>query len=170
MNNFRFLVVLFAFELAPATQVLAQFGEIHTGSALPRDVRELYENGLEYLAKSQEESGAWSGGQDGPGVTGMAVMCFLASGEDPNFGQYAGIIRRGLKSIISQQAESTVRRDRELNDAYGRLTGEYSLSLTADRRLLIQWAAHNVQQIGIYASMICERAIFVATGEIKEFR
>lgn len=107
MKDVRFLVVMFAFALAPVTQTFAQFGEIHTGTALPRDVRELYENGLEYLAKSQEESGAWSGGQNGPGVTGMAVMCFLASGEDPNFGQYAGNIRRGLKSIISQQTEST---------------------------------------------------------------
>jgi hypothetical protein len=37
----------------------------------------------------------------------MAVMCFLASGEDPNFGQYAGNIRRGIRSIISSQNDST---------------------------------------------------------------
>lgn len=85
----------------------AQFGEIHTGSALPRDVREMYDRGLEYLVKTQDESGGWKGGQSGPGVTGMAVMCFLASGEDPNFGQYAGNIRRALQSMISQQNEST---------------------------------------------------------------
>jgi len=85
----------------------AQFGDIHTGSVLPRDVREMYDRGLEYLVKTQEESGGWSGGQNGPGVTGMAVMCFLASGEDPNFGKYAGSIRRALRSMISQQNEST---------------------------------------------------------------
>ncbi|MGD9854601.1 MAG: squalene--hopene cyclase [Planctomycetaceae bacterium] len=107
MNSIRFLVVLIAFGLMPASPAFAQFGEIHTGSVLPRDVREMYDKGLEYLAKSQDESGGWSGGQSGPGITGMAVMCFLASGEDPNFGQYAGIIRRGLRSMISQQQEST---------------------------------------------------------------
>lgn len=90
-----------------ASPAAAQFGDMHTGSVLPRDVREMYEKGLEYLARTQGESGEWTGGQSGPGVTGMAVMCFLASGEDPNFGQYAGNIRRGLRSMISRQHEST---------------------------------------------------------------
>ncbi len=100
-------VVLSAFVGGTVSPLSAQLLEIHTGSAIPRDVREMYDRGLEYLAKSQDESGAWTGGQSGPGVTGMAVMCFLASGEDPNFGQYAGHIRRGLRNIISQQNEST---------------------------------------------------------------
>lgn len=67
-------------------------------------------------------------------------------------------------------AESTVRRDRELNEAYERLIGEGTQSQPAEWRLLLQWVAHNLQQIGTYAGTICERAIFVATGEIKEFR
>ncbi|MBA3316439.1 MAG: squalene--hopene cyclase [Planctomycetaceae bacterium] len=85
----------------------AQLPEIRTGDAIPRDVRELYDRGLEYLVKSQSERGDWPGGQSGPGVTGMAVMCFLASGEDPNFGVYSSNIRRGLRNIISQQDANT---------------------------------------------------------------
>ena len=86
----------------------AQFGEMHTGDAVPRDVREMYDRGLQYLVKSQTEEGDWPvGGNHGPGVAGMAVMCFLASGEDPNFGPYAGEIRRGLRRIISHQDEKT---------------------------------------------------------------
>lgn len=67
-------------------------------------------------------------------------------------------------------AEATVRRDRELNEAYERLTGEETQTIPAERRLLLQWSAHNLQQIGTYVTAICERAIFVATGEFKEFR
>lgn len=85
----------------------AQTAVIRTGDAIPRDVRELYDRGLKYLADTQTEQGDWRDGQGGAGVTGMAVMCFLASGEDPNFGPYAGNIRRGLRSMISQQDSGT---------------------------------------------------------------
>jgi hypothetical protein len=85
----------------------AQLPELRTGDPVPRDVREMYDRGLRYLARTQTENGEWSGGQTGPGVTGMAVMCFLASGEDPNFGQYAGNLRRAIRSMISAQNSST---------------------------------------------------------------
>ncbi len=84
-----------------------QIPEVRTGDAIPRDVREMYDHGLQYLVKTQSEQGTWDGGQTGPGVTGMAVMCLLASGEDPNFGPYAGNIRRGLRSMIAAQDPGT---------------------------------------------------------------
>lgn len=89
------------------TGVRAQMSEIRTGDAVPRDVREMYDRGLEYLVRTQSEQGDWPANQRGPGVTGMAVMCFLASGEDPNFGRYAGTIRRGLRHMIAQQDGTT---------------------------------------------------------------
>jgi hypothetical protein len=56
----------------------------------------------------QAPGGDWTGGgEQGPGVTGMALMVLLASGEDPNFGLYASNVRRAVKSIISQQNAST---------------------------------------------------------------
>jgi hypothetical protein len=70
-------------------------------------VRELYDKGLQYLVKTQTERGDWTGGQQGPGVTGLGLMVFLASGEDPNFGLYSNNVRRALRSIISGQDGST---------------------------------------------------------------
>ena len=89
------------------TSAFAQLPDIQTGDAIPRDVREMYDRGLQYLVRTQTENGDWRDGNSGAGVTGMALMCFLASGEDPNFGPYAGNIRRALRSMISQQDGKT---------------------------------------------------------------
>ena len=85
----------------------AQLPFTHHGEIVGRDVRELYDRGLQFLANTQSKEGGWTGGQQGPGVTGMGVMVFLASGEDPNFGLYRNHIRRGLRNIISSQNAST---------------------------------------------------------------
>jgi hypothetical protein len=79
----------------------------HVGETVPRDVREVYDRGLQYLAKTQTENGGWTGGEDGPGTTGLGLMVFLASGEDPNFGLYANHVRRALRKIISSQDSAT---------------------------------------------------------------
>jgi Family of unknown function (DUF6288) len=86
---------------------MAQTMPEHVGEVVPRDVREMYDRGLQYLVKTQSEEGDWKGGQQGPGVTGMGVMAFLASGEDPNFGLYSNQIRKAVRSIIRQQDAST---------------------------------------------------------------
>ena len=67
------------------------FRRTRFGEVVPRDVREMYDRGLQYLAKTQTEKGDWAGGggENGPGTTGMALMVFLACGEDPNFGPTA---------------------------------------------------------------------------------
>jgi hypothetical protein len=68
----------------------------------------MYDRGLQYLANSQTENGDWAGGgEQGPGVTGMALLALLASGEDPNFGLYSNQIRKALRSIINAQDAST---------------------------------------------------------------
>src|SRR5690349_7445242 len=86
---------------------IAQPPNARIGEAVPRDVRELYDKGLQYLVKTQSESGDWPGGQQGAGITGLGLMAFLASGEDPNFGMYSNNVRRAVRSIISQQDAST---------------------------------------------------------------
>ncbi len=78
-----------------------------SGEVVPRDVREMYDRGLQYLVKTQTEQGDWQGGQQGPGITGMALMVMLASGEDPNFGPYSNNVRKALRSIINSQDAST---------------------------------------------------------------
>ncbi|HLJ97119.1 MAG TPA: prenyltransferase/squalene oxidase repeat-containing protein [Gemmataceae bacterium] len=87
--------------------VNAQPPNARIGEAVPRDVRELYDKGLQYLAKTQTENGDWTDGQQGPGVTGLGLMVFLASGEDPNFGLYSNNVRRAVRSIISNQNPTT---------------------------------------------------------------
>jgi len=105
----RFVAVvgaIWASALAPHSAG-AQAPNIRYGELVPRDVREMYERGLDYLAKTQTEAGNWTGGQQGTGPTGMCLMVFLASGEDPNFGLYSHHIRRALRSIISSQNAAT---------------------------------------------------------------
>jgi hypothetical protein len=91
-----------------AVQGLAQAPGIRFGEVVPRDVREIYDKGLQYLVSTQNESGDWkNGGEQGPGVTGLCLMVLLASGEDPNFGLYSNNVRRALRNIISGQDENT---------------------------------------------------------------
>jgi hypothetical protein len=102
------LLLALAFVASLAAVARAQPPTVRLGEAVPRDVREIYDRGLAYLVSSQNESGDWKGGgEQGPGVTGMALMVFLASGEDPNFGLYSNNVRRALRSIISQQNAGT---------------------------------------------------------------
>jgi len=92
----------------PLSMAVAQPPEMQTGDAVPRDVRDMYERGLKYLVSTQDQNGTWSrGGDSGPGSTGLAVMAFLASGEDPNFGPYSNVIRKALRSIITAQNKDT---------------------------------------------------------------
>lgn len=95
-------LALVAVSLAPAQPPNARIGE-----AVPRDVREMYDKGLQYLVKTQSENGDWPGGQQGPGVTGLGLMVFLASGEDPNFGLYSNNVRRAVRSIVAGQDANT---------------------------------------------------------------
>jgi hypothetical protein len=86
----------------------AQIPSSRFGEVVPRDVREMYDRGLQYLASAQTERGDWGGGgEQGPGVTGMALMVFLACGEDPNFGPYSNHVRKAVRSIITSQDATT---------------------------------------------------------------
>jgi hypothetical protein len=101
------LLVVVSFALT-ASAARAQLPATRGGEAIPRDMREIYDRGLQYLASKQTDKGDWQdGGQQGPGVTGMALMVLLASGEDPNFGLYSNHVRRALRNIISQQDAGT---------------------------------------------------------------
>src|SRR4051794_39480049 len=93
--------------LAAVPNVSAQVLQDHAGEIVPRDVREMYDRGLQYLIKTQTEAGDWTGGEQGPGITGMALMAFLASGEDPNFGLYSNQVRKALRSVIQSQDANT---------------------------------------------------------------
>ncbi|QEG36839.1 terpene cyclase/mutase family protein [Bythopirellula goksoeyrii] len=101
------ILVLLGATLPSVSTVFGQFPTEQFGEVVPRDIREMYDRGLVFLAGSQAEGGNWTGGQQGPGIDGMCVMTFLASGEDPNFGQYSGNIRKALRAMIRAQNSST---------------------------------------------------------------
>jgi hypothetical protein len=101
-------LVLASFAAGPIESSVAQPPEARVGEVVPRDVREMYDLGLQYLAGAQTEEGSWAGGgEQGPGVTGMALLALLASGEDANFGIYSSHIRKALRSIINAQDSNT---------------------------------------------------------------
>ncbi|MEO5916451.1 MAG: prenyltransferase/squalene oxidase repeat-containing protein [Luteolibacter sp.] len=74
--------------------------------SIPSQAELIYERGLQYLAKSQNEKGSWSDSVGSePGVVGLCVASFLAHGEDPNNGPYSKNIRLGIDFILSEQNE-----------------------------------------------------------------
>jgi hypothetical protein len=85
----------------------AQGPEIRYGGDIPPEVDAIYERGLDWLAQAQKEEGNWEDGNSGAGVDGLCIMAFLASGEDPNYGRYAGNIRRAVRSLVKQQNAET---------------------------------------------------------------
>ena len=74
---------------------------------IPSQLDAIYERGLSYLARSQNEAGSWNDANgDEPGVVGLCTIAFLASGEDPNHGPYAKSIRQGLEYLLEAQDPS----------------------------------------------------------------
>jgi len=93
-----------AFCLASAGGAWAQDVPGRQDDAIPAQAELVYEKGLQFLAKTQTEKGAWndSTGTEA-GVVGLCVASFLAHGEDPVNGPYAKTIRSGIDYVISQQ-------------------------------------------------------------------
>ena len=53
----------------PLGLAVAQPPAVQSGEVVPRDVREIYERGLQFLAASQSRDGTWDGGEPGPAMT-----------------------------------------------------------------------------------------------------
>jgi len=103
----RYLSCLLLFVAFATPNAIAQLPNAMIGQSVERDVRDMYNKGLQYLIKTQAEDGSWTDGQAGPGVTGLCAMTFLATGEDPNFGKYSNVIRKAVRNIIQKQDKST---------------------------------------------------------------
>jgi hypothetical protein len=136
--------------LAVVNQASAQLPSIRVSEAIPRDVREIYDRGLGYLASTQSEDGSWTGrGENGPGVTGMALMVLLASGEDPNFGLYSNQIRKALRSIISQQnADTGILGSSMYHHGFGMLALSEAYGAVDDRNLTAGGDGKKTRSIG----------------------
>ena len=66
------------------------------------------ENALKYLAGCQLPSGAWVYSNVGPnvGVTSLALLAFLATGNVPEQGEYAPVLDRGINWILANAQPS----------------------------------------------------------------
>ena len=87
------------------SQAMAQPPAVPQGDVIPRDVREIYQRGLEFLSKdssSDNQSSYYS-----VGGNGLTLLAFLASGDDPNFGQYRDQIRGCIRDLITAQNSDT---------------------------------------------------------------
>jgi hypothetical protein len=135
---------------------------IMIGEAVPRDVRELYDRGVQYLAASQTENGDWppAGGENGPGVTGLGLMAFLASGEDPNFGLYSNNVRRALRSIISTQDPNTGYFGRSMyHHGFAMLALAEAYGAVDDRQLWLEGNVKNKRSIGAALELAVRTAV-----------
>ncbi len=99
-----FFMLLVTFFSEPAH---AQDPTLRYGTGVPPAVRSINDRSLRYLANTQLQDGSWQGSRNGPGITGICVMAFMASGEDPDYGPYATHIRRALQNIIANQNART---------------------------------------------------------------
>ena len=98
------LICLAAFSIEWA---YGQNAAIRYGRGVPLTVRAINNRSLSYLANTQMDDGGWPGGEIGLGITGICVMAFMASGEDPDFGPYATHLRKALCNIIANQDAET---------------------------------------------------------------
>jgi hypothetical protein len=120
-----------ALATGPLGLAVAQPAGFQTLEVIPRDVSQIYDRGLKFLADSQSQDGTWNAGEpgaamtqglenaakadgswasegkQGAGVTAIALLAFLASGDDANFGIYSGHIRKALRSLIGAQDANT---------------------------------------------------------------
>lgn len=87
------------------------------------------------------------------------------------------ITQQACNALLQQdarRAEAAVRRDQELMDTFDAINAvliqppEQSRIPPEHGQLLLR-VAYNLRQIGMCAVIVCERAIFLATGELKDF-
>ena len=80
-----------------------------SNDSLVQEIDETYRKGLQFLAENQEETGCWTDSSYGsqPGVVGMAILAFLARGDDPEFGPYRLYVKRAMNFLLKQQNQET---------------------------------------------------------------
>ncbi|MFZ0531769.1 MAG: phosphate signaling complex protein PhoU [Anaerolineales bacterium] len=91
-----------------------------------------------------------------------------------NFG--LDMLRRSLDAFVAGDATvareipmEDVKVDRLYNQVYHKLMKQMTVDITTiDRANHIMWAAHNLERMADRVTNICERIVYVATGEMKE--
>ena len=84
--------------------------------------------------------------------------------------------RAGLDAFVNNDAElaqQTVTRDNEVDQMYQQIFRELLTYMLEDpknisRATFLLWVAHNLERIGDRATNLCERTIFVSTGQMGD--
>ena len=158
-----FMLAVFLVGTLAVGPARAQLPNAMIGQSVHRDVREMYERGLQYLTTAQSDDGSWPGSHAGPGVNGLCMMTFLATGEDPNFGKYGTVIRKAIRKIIrGQDISSGYYGDSMYHHGFAMLAMAEAYGSVDDRKL---WEAADVKQMSIAESL--ELAVRCATTSQK---
>jgi phosphate transport system protein len=88
------------------------------------------------------------------------------------------MLHRSLTAFVTMDAEAARAiplEDDEVDDLYNQIYRELMTFIiqdptTIERANFLLWAAHNLERMADRVTNICERTVFVATGQIKEFR
>lgn len=104
---------------------------------VPPLVESLYQRGLDYLSHAQNEEGCWDERYGRfPGVVGLAMLAFLAHGEDPNHGPYALHVKRGMDFLLKHQnADNGYIGDSMYNHGFATIALAEAYGALADDRL-----------------------------------
>ena len=86
------------------------------------------------------------------------------------------MIRASLEAYLSQDPDlafETAKRDEDIDRLYDQIYRELLTYMLEDPRNITQathllWVSHNLERIADRVTNICERVIFMATGELKE--
>ncbi|RMF45984.1 MAG: phosphate transport system regulatory protein PhoU, partial [Anaerolineae bacterium] len=86
------------------------------------------------------------------------------------------MLHQALSAFVNadvEQARQIPLRDEEVDVLYNQVNRELITYMiadpsTIDRANYLMWAAHNLERMADRVTNICERAIYVATGEIRE--
>jgi len=86
------------------------------------------------------------------------------------------MLQRSLKAFVNEDAEAArliPSEDDEVDALYNQIYHELMLFVIQDARSIeranwLLWVAHNLERVADRVTNICERTIFVATGEMKE--
>lgn len=97
-----FIFILAALFAASPFASFAQGPTLRFGNDIPPEVEAIYDRGLTFLSTSQAEDGTWRSRSE-HGITGLCLLAFLASGDDPNFGTYRNNIKRAIRALITGQ-------------------------------------------------------------------
>ncbi|HUF39804.1 MAG TPA: phosphate signaling complex protein PhoU [Anaerolineales bacterium] len=87
------------------------------------------------------------------------------------------MLHRALEAFVREDAETArliPKEDDEIDDLFNAVQNELLQIMiadpsTVDRANHLLWAAHNLERMADRVTNICERTVFIATGEMTEF-